>query len=363
MIRLSAYRRFDWILFTAVAVLIAFGLLAIWSVDLSRDPTGLLNFKKQIAFGSAGILILLLAPLFDWRIAKHASRLLYIIGFLLLVAVLIAGQTRRGATGWFALGGITLQPIELAKITLILALAHYFSNRGFIPDWKIAVKSAFLLFLYLVPTILQPDFGGAMVLFVIWLGMFLMVRLPRKFLVSISIALMIVGALTWTLVLKDYQRGRVVTFLNPTHDPKGRGYNITQSIVAVGSGGLLGRGLGEGSQSQLRFLPEAHTDFIFAVLGEELGLIGASVILITFAVLISRLTLLSHHLRDNFALFVVAGIELMIGIEALINMGMNLGVLPVTGLPLPLVSYGGSALIATCLALALTQSIRVRSAS
>lgn len=359
--RFFSYRRYDWLLSGAVFALLALGLLGLWSIDLSRNPDTLTIFKKQLLFACVGAFILLLAPFFDWRLIKNASRPLYLIGFFLLVAVLIAGQTRRGATGWFAIGSFTFQPIEFAKLTLIAALAFYFSKRGFIPDWKLAVKSAFLLALYLIPALLQPDFGGAMVLAMIWLGMFLMVSLPKKFLVSMAGIFLVLSALTWTLVLKDYQRGRLLSFINPTRDPKGSSYNITQSIVAVGAGGITGRGLGAGSQGQLRFLPEAHTDFIFAVLGEELGFIGAALVLAAYGALLFALMRISHRLRDNFALFFVAGTMMMIGFQALVNLGMNVGVLPITGLPLPLVSYGGSALISTTILLAIVQSIRVRS--
>lgn len=357
------FRRFDWILFFTVVALIAFGIVAIWSVDLSRNPESLINFKKQIIFALSGIVLLLAAPFFDWRIIKNISRHLYVAGFFLLLAVLFFGQTHHGATGWFNAGGFNIQPVEIAKITLILALARYFSYHGFIPNWKIAIKGVFLLTVYLIPVLLQPDFGGAAILFAIWLGMTLMLKFPKKILIYLCVALVVTSTFTWFVVLKDYQRNRIITFVQPGSDPKGSGYNITQSIVAIGAGGLTGRGLGAGSQSQLRFLPEAHTDFIFAVLGEELGFIGTTTVIISFIIILMRLTQLTHTLRDNFALFVILGTELMIASEALVNIGMNIGLLPVTGLPLPLVSYGGSALISTCFLLAIAQSIRIRSAT
>lgn len=359
----SLYRRYDWGIVAAVLVLMAFGILAIYSVDLSRSSGAFLNFQKQIIFACLGIAVLLTAPLFNWRLVQYQSRWIYLAGLATLVGVLFFGTVINGARGWFNFGGISFQPVEFAKIALIIALAKYFSNQGYIPNWGITIKGFTLLAIYLIPVVLQPDMGGASILAAIWLGTLLMMRLPKKIIITLGIGAVTLAMVGWSFVLRDYQKDRILTFLDPTRDPRGRGYNITQSIVAVGAGGMFGRGLGAGSQSQLHFLPEAHTDFIFAVLSEELGFIAGTIIISCYVFIMYRLTRISHGIRDNFSLFFIAGTQILIGAQAFINIGMNIGVLPVTGLPLPLVSYGGSALLATCLLLGIVQSIKVRSAS
>lgn len=360
--KLSIFRRYDWGILGAVLVLMAFGILAIYSVDLSRSNGGFLNFQKQTIFACLGVIVMLIAPLFNWRLIQYQSRWIYLVGLVFLVAVLFFGTVINGARGWFNFGGVSFQPVEFAKIALIIALAKYFSNQGYIPDWSITIKGFVLLAVYMIPVILQPDMGGASILAAIWLGTLLMMKLPRRIIITLGVSALALAAIGWSFVLKDYQKDRILTFLDPARDPRGRGYNITQSIVAVGSGGVFGRGLGDGSQSQLHFLPEAHTDFIFAVLSEELGFIAGTIIIGCYAFLIYRLTLVSHELRDNFSLFFIAGTQIFIGVQALINIGMNIGVLPVTGLPLPLVSYGGSSMLAICILLGIIQSMKVRSA-
>lgn len=360
--KLSIYRRYDWGIFSAVLVLLGFGILAIYSVDLSRSTGGFLNFQKQTVFACLGISVLLGAPLINWRFIQYQSRWIYIAGLLLLIAVLFFGTTVNGARGWFNFGGVSFQPVEFAKIALIIALAKYLSNQGFIPEWNITLKGLTLLGLYLIPVIMQPDMGGAAILGIIWLGMLLMMKLPKRIIITLGVSAIAVAMIGWSFVLKDYQKDRLLTFLDPARDPRGRGYNITQSIVAVGAGGMFGRGLGGGSQSQLHFLPESHTDFIFAVISEELGFIAGAIIIGCYVFILYRLTQIARSLRDNFALFFVVGAQMFIGVQALVNIGMNIGVLPVTGLPLPLVSYGGSSLLAICIVLGLVQSIKTRSA-
>lgn len=360
--KLSIYKRYDWGVLGAVLVLMAFGILAIYSVDLSRSTGGFWNFQKQTMFACLGVLVMLVAPLFNWRLIQYQSRWIYLVSLALLVGVLFFGSTINGARGWFNLGGISFQPVELAKIALIIALAKYFSNQGYIPDWGITIKGFVLLLVYMIPVVMQPDMGGASILAAIWLGTLLLMKLPKRIIITLGISALAVAAIGWSFVLKDYQKDRLLTFLDPGRDPRGRGYNITQSIVAVGAGGAFGRGLGGGSQSQLHFLPEAHTDFIFAVVSEELGFIAGTIIIGCYVFLIYRLTRIAHGLRDNFSLFFIAGTQILIGTQAIINIGMNIGVLPVTGLPLPLVSYGGSSLLSICLLLGIIQSIKVRSA-
>lgn len=354
-------KHFDWWLFLAVFFLFCLSLAIIYSIDLGRSGQEFLNFKKQLIFGILGIILMFIAAFSDWRLTRNITWPLYWLGFLLLVGVLFWGEARRATTGWFSFGAINFQPIEAAKIFLILALAAYFSRKAFIPGFALVWQSLVLLSVYLVPVFLQPDLGGALVLGLLWFSLLLLQRLPRKYIFYLLIFGAIVVSLSWGFLLQDYQKDRILVFVNPQHDPLGRGYNVSQSLVAIGSGGLFGQGIGEGTQSQLRFLPEAHTDFIFAVLAEEFGFLGIIFLLLLYLFLLFRIVQISKRVRDNFSLFVLAGVLLVLGIELVLNIGMNLGLLPITGLTLPFVSYGGSSLVSKFILIGIVQSIRLRS--
>lgn len=353
-------RRVDWPLFLCVLALAALGLLAIWSVDLVQDPEHLLNFKKQMTFVGGGFIVALVLAAVDYRAWRALVKPLYIGGLALLLAVLFFGTALRGTKGWFVLGSWTFQPVELAKVILILTLAKYLAGKGHIIDRRVLVGAVVLIGAYVAATLAQPDFGSAFVLLAAGSGMLLVTSVPRRYLVLAAVVLTIVATVAWSFFLADYQKDRVISFLNPASDPFGRGYNLRQSVIAVGAGGIFGRGLGQGSQSQLRFLPEAQTDFIFAVLAEQLGFVVVLIMLGAYGLLWSRLVRLLRTVTDGFALFVVAGFGVMLALQAVMNMAMNLGLLPIVGLPLPFVSLGGSAMLTNFILLGVVQSIRVR---
>ncbi len=353
-------RRIDGVLFLAPAVLAILGLLAVWTVDLARDPDALFNFKKHLIFTLAGFALALLFTFVDYRALRALTRVLYFVGLALLLAVLFFGITVRGTKGWFALGSFTFQPVELAKVILILVMAKYLDRRAHIVDWKVILNAIILGSAYVVLTLLQPDFGSTLVLIAIVAGMVLFTSVPRRYVLYGLLIAALLSGLAWGFMLKDYQKARLATFLNPDADPFGRGYNIRQSVIAVGAGGIFGRGLGEGSQSQLRFLPEAQTDFVFAVLAEQLGFFVVLLILGAYALMAWRLFLILKQASDGFALFVVAGFFVVLFVQVFLNIGMNLGILPIVGLPLPFVSLGGSAMLGNFLLLGIVQSIRVR---
>lgn len=356
------FRHFDWGLFLIVFVLFLLGLLAIYSLELGRGPTNeFLNFEKQLIAGILGLALMFLLSCLDWRFFRTLAWPLYVLGFLLLLAVLFFGETRRATTGWFSLGGFSFQPAELAKVFLIIAGAAFFSKKGFVPTLGFLLLGLAILSFYLVPIFFQPDFGSVFVMIIIWGGMFLMVGLTRKHLLAILAGGIIAAGLAWCFLLKDYQRERVLVFLQPERDVMGRGYNVSQAVVAIGSGGLLGHGLGGGSQSQLRFLPEAQTDFIFAVLAEELGFVVVALLLVLEVFLFYRVIAIARRLTDNFALFFLSGVLLLLGAETIANIGMNLGLFPAIGLTLPFISYGGSSLVSKFVLIGLVQSIRMRS--
>jgi rod shape determining protein RodA len=352
---------YDWIIFLIILILLTLSLLVIYSLDLGREGGVFLNFRKQAIFAILALGIMFLFAFIDWRFFKNLVWPLYFLGLLMLWGVLFFGETRRATTGWFALGGFVFQPVEIAKIFFILAMADLLSKKGFIPNLKLWLQFFILLLLYLIPVTLQPDLGGAFVLAVIGLGMFLMVGLPKRYLLGLLFLGIVTALIGWFFILHNYQRERILVFLNPGRDPLGRGYNISQAIVAIGSGGLWGHGFGGGSQSQLRFLPEAQTDFIFAVLAEELGLIGVVVILGAQLFLFYRIILVAKRLSDNFSLFFLVGALILLGIETVTNIGMNLGLLPIAGLTLPFVSLGGSSLISKSVLIGIIQSMRIRS--
>lgn len=356
---LSMLRRVDWLLFLSVGVLAGLGVLAVWSVDLARDP-GFLNFKKQLTFVSVGFVAACLLILIDYRAVRASARLFYVLGLALLIGVLIFGVSVRGTRGWFELGGWTFQPVEFAKIFLIAALAKYMARKAHVVDPKVILGTGLLVGLYVGATLAQPDFGSALVLLAIAVGMLAFTSVPRRYVVGGVLLAGVAAALLWNVALADYQKARIASFVNPAADPFGRGYNIRQAVIAVGSGGLFGRGLGEGSQAQLRFLPEAQTDFIFAVLAEELGFFVVALVIAAYALMLQRLVAIARAIKEGFALFFVAGVFVVISVQAILNIGMNLGLLPIVGLPLPFVSYGGSAMLANFLMLGIVQSIRVR---
>lgn len=353
-------RRVDWILFLSVAILASLGLLAIWSVDLAQDPGQFLNFKKQLTFVAAGVLIVVGLAFVDVRASASLARPLYVGGLLLLAGLLVFGTSIRGTKGWFLIGQLTVQPVEFIKVLLIIALAKYLALRAHIIDWKVILNAVLIAGLYVALVLAQPDFGSALVLVLITVGMLLLTSVPRRYLAAGILIAALLGVGAWHFVLADYQKDRLISFIQPGADPLGRGYNIRQSVIAVGAGGFWGRGLGQGSQSQLRFLPEAQTDFIFAVLAEQLGFFVVVLIIVSYSVILWRCARMLRGLTDGFALFCVAGFLIMISTQAILNIGMNVGLLPIVGLPLPFVSLGGSALLANFLMLGIVQSIRVR---
>lgn len=356
-------RRFDWSIVIPTLILAAFGLTAIWSIALSRDAD-FQWFRRQAFFVFTGFILFLAASLGNYMVFRRATRLLYIAGIALLAAVLALGATIRGTTGWFSIGGFSLQPVEFVKIVLVLLLAKVLSEelalrRSLWPILRSGIDAGVLVALVL----LQPDLGSALILIALWGAMLFLFGIRPRHAAVIGVALVVIATVGWTIFLKDYQRNRIRTFLDPTADPLKSGYNVVQSMIAVGSGELMGRGLGSGSQGQLRFLPEGRTDFIFAVIAEELGFIGAGIVLSLFALLIFRILALARRARDHFTMFLLLGTALLFTIELTANIGMNLGMLPVVGVTLPLVSYGGSSMLAhlALLGIVHSASMRVRS--
>jgi len=355
-------KQIDWFLLGPIIVLVCFSLVEIYSISLGQSGADLVFFRKQVAFVIVGIILYLVLSAFDFHHFYSYSNYLFIFGIIVLVAVLIFGQTINGTRGWFYIFGYGLQPVELVKIILIIYLARYFSKESVtIKPLRHFIITGATMALCAGLVLLQPDFGSAALLFAIWIVFVAGVGFEKKYLLYVGLGLLIVFALAWQFIFKDYQRDRLLSFVQPS--ASSTHYNVRQAIIAVGAGGLYGRGLGFGSQSQLKFLPEANTDFIFAVIAEELGLIGVLMIIGCFALILYRLISYLPHIRNYFGSLIIIGGVGLIFIEIFINIGMNIGILPVVGIPLPFVSYGGSALLAHVALAGIMQNIIIRSAA
>lgn len=356
------FKNFDWILLAAVLLLVCFGLVEIYSVVLSQGTPDFLNFKKQIFFCILGFLLLFVFAFWDYYNLRTFSIFFYIISALLLVTVLFFGETIRGTRGWFIIGKFGLQPVEIIKFSVILFMARYFSDVSLkIKPAKHLVITGGGVFILIALILAQPDFGSALILFLLWLVMIMITGFRRKYFIIIMLLTAIVIIGTWAFLFQDYQKQRVVTFFYPSFDPLDQGYNVAQAIIAIGAGGFNGRGIGFGSQSQLKFLPESQNDFIFAVIAEELGFLGVSLILLFFFIFFYRCLISLKKINNNFAIYFVLGTTALIFIEMFINIGMNTGLLPVIGISLPFVSYGGSAMIVNLILVGVVESIIIRS--
>lgn len=357
---MKSFLKYDWVLIAAAALLLTSGFIALYSVSLEGSSFNLDQFFRQSGALVLGAILAVALASFDYRILNAYSTKLYFAVLAILVLVLLLGTTVRGTTGWLGIGNLRVQPVEITKLILIIFLASFLSKKK--TKLEEVVKILASVVLVAVPIFLilkQPDFGSASIIGAIWCGMLLVSGISRKNLAILILALAL-SAGSGYFLLKDYQKERIINFVDPSNDPRGSGYNVIQSMVAVGSGGIFGKGLGHGSQSQLNFLPEKKTDFIFAVMAEELGLFGALLVIFLFGVLLYRMKETARLARDNFGYLLVVGILIMFFCQIFINIGMNIGLNPVAGVPLPLLSYGGSSLVAILAALGIVQSVWAR---
>ena len=346
---------------TSVFLLLVLSLVALYSISLSKANPDFLNFKKQIIFIFIGLVGFFAFSVLDYKWLGLYSFVIYGLAVLLLVAVLIFGQVIRGTQGWFGFGSFNFQPVEFAKLAMIIFLAKYFSRGAHeIFNFKHIAISGLFSGVLIGLVLLQPDFGSALVLFFLWVGMLFLIGIKRSHLALLLIMVAALLAGSWFFVFKDYQKERILSFFDASRDPLGRGYNITQAEIAVGSGEIFGRGIGFGPQSQLRFVPESQTDFIFAVLAEELGFLGSALVLILFGIIFWRILRIARMARDDLSLFLSAGVAIVFLIQLFINMGMTVGVAPVTGISLPFLSYGGSSLVINLVMIGILESVAAR---
>ncbi len=355
----------DWILLFSMLMLVLFGLISMKSFG---PPTGGLDggaggdyyFNRQIIWLVVSLLAFFLILFIDWTFFKTNSvflLLLYAVVIGALVFVLIAGRTMRGVHSWIGFGSVRLEPAELMKPVLVLILAKYFSRRHIeIARVRTLVISGFYAALPAGLVLVQPDFGLAMVLGFLWPGMALIGGIKVRHLLVLFFLGAVSAFLFWNFLLLPYQKARVVGFLNPYSDTRGSGYHALQSMIAVGSGELVGRGIGFGTQSRLQFLPEHQTDFIFAAFAEEWGWVGVAILFFFFGVIVWRILYVGIYAESNFEKLYAGGLALFFFFQALIHVGMNTGILPITGLGFPLMSYGGSGLLVAFSSIGILQS-------
>jgi rod shape determining protein RodA len=332
---------------TAIA-LAAFGLVAIKSATL-HDPDSRGDFGHQLAYLAVGVVAMAVLAFTDYHLWYRFAKPVYLVALVMLAAVAFAGHSALGAQRWIGFGPLVFQPSEPAKLLVTLSVAAILANpkRTYKRWWEMLVPVAAAA----VPAALvlkQPDLGTALVLVAI-LSTMLFFALPNLVQFAAYASTVVAAALLSPLFLHDYQRQRLLVFLNPNHDPQGSGWSLIQSKIAVGSGELAGKGLFNGTQTQLGFVPERATDFIFTVIGEEFGFVGSALLLGLYALLLWMGMLAVAAARDRYGLIVSAGIVAMFAFHILVNIGMTIGIMPVTGIPLPFISYGGSSLV-TCFA-------------
>lgn len=349
-------KNIDWILVLALVPILLAGL-----VTMSSFGVGSAYLLKQSLWILVSFVGFFLLSGIDAQVFKKAGTLVWLFAFGtgLLLIIFMLGHTAKGATSWLDFGGFSLQPADPMKLVLILILSKYLSRRHIeIANIKHIFISFAYFFLPFVLIFLQPDFGSAMILGVIWLGMMLVSGISKKHLAILFGIGLLAFASLWIFVFKPYQKARIINFVNPMSDIRGSGYNVYQSVIAVGSGQLLGKGVGYGTQSRLNFLPEYKTDFIFAAFAEEWGLVGCVILLVCFGIVLWRILKIGMYGSSNFEILYALGISIFFMSHIIVNVGMNIGIMPVTGIALPFMSYGGSHLLTEFAALGILMSMR-----
>lgn len=352
-------RRFDFVLLACTVVMAIYGIAMVYSATLNV-PTYESYPARQLIYVLIGLVLLIGAAAFDYRLLTVLQWPLLVIMLVSLAAVALLGQVRGGTAGWFDAGLVFVQPSEIAKVLFILVFAQYLSSRHeqmHKPQW---VMLAFAMIALPVALIyMQPDLGTATVFIVIGAMMLFAADLSWAYIAATVVAAGLMVPLVWNN-LQEYMQTRILTFLDPASDPDAS-FNVAQALISIGNGGLLGKGFAQGSQSQLHFLRVRYADFIFSVIAEELGFIGAFLLIVLLAILLLRLLNIADQARDNFGRYLVIGVAAMILFQGVVSIGMNLGLLPVTGITLPFISYGGSSLLTLMIGIGLAESVAMRS--
>ncbi len=356
-------KRLDWYLIISALLLAIFGLLSIYSSSLGSD--NFIIFKKQVVFLLIGIFLMFILSFSDWRSLRENPYLiltLYFICIVLLIGLFFLASPVRGVKGWYQMGSFSINPIEFTKIVLVILLAKYFSMRH-VEMYRLRhiLLSGFYVLLPSTLIFFQPEFGSIIILILLWIGVLVISGIKLRHFLILLLCGILIFVIGWSYLLKDYQKERTISFFTPRIDPLGASWSQNQAEIAIGSGGIWGQGFRKGSQTQYSFLPEPHTDFVFAAIAEEFGLVGISIIFILFIILIWRIMKIAISAKSNFPRLFASGFTFILVSQIFINIGMNLRILPVIGIPLPLISYGGSNLIAIFIGLGILQSIKTKS--
>lgn len=349
---------FDWLWLLAVLALAGSGLITIWSITRG---TGLESyFGRQLLYLALSMGLFLIILLFDYHFFSDYIAIFYVAGIAVLVCVLFVGRTIHGTKGWLGLGSFAVQPSEIVKVLVIVALAKYYSDveREYLDLFELVIGGMIVL-VPMILVMLQGDLGTAVTFLPIYIVLSFVAGLKRRYALALLLAGLLVAPVGW-MMLKEYQKDRIYTVFNPENDPRHLGYHTIQSKIAIGSGKFLGKGLKQGSQSQLGFLPARRTDFVFAVLAEEIGFIGSFSVLNLFLFVAVRLLQSAKEAKDKIGLMMLCGVLALFLFHIMINVGMVLGLLPIAGIPLPFVSAGGSALVSWFAAMALSMNVRTR---
>ncbi len=356
-------QNFDWVLLILVVIIASVGLVNLYSATSALREMGRSNiFIRQVYWFLIGLGLMLLMMTFDYHLMRRFAYILYLIGAIFLVLVLFHGETHSGSQRWMKILGVAFQPSEFMKITLVLALARYLDGKSEVTS-KLRLRDLWIPFiLTALPCFLiikEPDLGTSLIIVVIATSMILFVGIDIKSIIMIGMATLGIAPFVW-YNLAEYQKKRILTFLNPDMDPLGAGYHITQSKIAIGSGLLWGKGYLKGTQTRLRFLPEQHTDFAFSVFAEEWGFLGAIIVLILYLLLILWCLNIARNSKDRFGSLVAIGIASIFFWQCVVNVGMTTGLLPVVGVPLVFFSYGGSAMLSMMMGVGILMSISMR---
>ena len=354
---IQRYAGIDWILFLATMPLLAAGLISMRSFGGESDY----YFTRQLFWIGISVFVFFAFSLVDWRFLRKSELLagFFVLISFFLAALLVLGQTVKGAASWFDFGLFSVEPVDPLKIVIILILAKYFSRRHIeIANIRHIILPSLYVFIPAFLVFLQPDFGSFIIIFLIWLGMMLMSGINKKHLLAIFLIVVVALASAWFFVFKPYQKARILTFVDPTRDARGAGYNALQSMIAVGSGKFFGKGIGFGSQSRLEFLPEHQTDFVFAAFAEEWGFAGALFVFLFYGIIIWRIFRIAALGRSNFESLYGIGTAIFLMAHFFVNIGMNIGIMPITGTTLPFLSYGGTHMLTVYTALGILMGMR-----
>lgn len=346
----------DWVLFFSAIFISLAGLMTMGSFGNSGG-----YFIKQIIWIGVSVVVFFLLSTFDYRFLKKTGVVvtIFLLSVFLLLALFIVGHVSKGAQSWFHVGGLSFEPADPIKLVTIVLLAKYFSKRHIeIANIRHIILSGAYVFIVCALIFFQPDFGSALIIFTIWLGMILVSGISKKHILAVFVLGSIAFAILWGYFLHDYQKNRIINFIHPLSDIRGSGYNAYQATIAVGSGRIVGKGVGYGTQSKLNFLPEYQTDFIFSAYAEEWGFLGVVLLFVLLGIMLWRIIRSAYYGASNFEILFGCGLAIMFFSHFLINAGMNIGIMPVTGITFPFMSYGGTSLLTSFAGLGILMGMR-----